>query len=123
MTKILKCKDCGNSPKSRRLEALTIAIARADLLSIKDQLADDICWRQIGRKPVVGVDAVCTAAKRYGPATTLKIDHVVSYGSAGAVDGLASYGTKQRAFCMMAEFSKLRGSKVKSVTVYSIRIP
>jgi len=120
MTRILKHADCGNSPKNQLVQDLTIAMARGDQERARALVTEGMEWVQIGRKPVVGVDAFCKAFTRYGPASVLTIEHVVSHGRAGAVDGVVEFGKKRRAFCHVYEFSNAAGSRVKALTSYSI---
>lgn len=119
MTRVTRSKDCGNSPKNELLEAFSIAVARKDLSLIADLLVDDARWLPAGRKPVVGKDAVSRAITKYAPATSLTIEHVISHGRAGAVNGYAEFGRKRRAFCHVFEFSGARGDRIKAITTYS----
>lgn len=119
MTQVTRSKDCGNSPKNELLEAFSIAVARKDLSLIGDLLAEDARWLPAGRKPVVGKDAVARAITKYAPATSLTIEHVISHGRAGAVNGYAEFGRKRRAFCHVFEFSNARGDRIEAITTYS----
>ena len=73
MTRIRQHADCGNSPKNRLVQDLTI-------------------------------------------------EHVLSHGRAGAVDGVVEFGNKRRAFCQVYELSNAAGSRVKALTSYSISL-
>ena len=122
MTKILRSKDCGNSPKNQLLQDLTIAMAKADTSTARELVTGDIEWTPIGRQPVPGVDAFCRAFSRYGPATKLTIEHVISHGKSGAVNGVVEWGNNRRAFCHVYEFSNAKGTAVRSLTSYSIKL-
>lgn len=102
------------------LQDLTIALSRADFLRIRERVSEDILWTVPGRKPVNGVDAFCKAITRHGLATSLDIQHVISHGKAGAIDGVVQFGNKRRAFCHVFEFSSAKGGRVKSITTYSL---
>jgi hypothetical protein len=67
--------------------------------------------------------AVGKAITRYGPATHLTIEHVISHGKAGAVNGVVEFGEKRRAFCFVFEFSSARGTEVSGITSFSVPLP
>jgi hypothetical protein len=57
---------------------------------------------------------------REDPATNVTIDHVVSHGKAGAVDGMIAFGRKRRAFCHVFEFGSAKGTHVNRIISYAI---
>jgi hypothetical protein len=120
--KINQPKDCGNSPKIRILQDLAIAIAVADSRLIMRLVTDDVLWRPTGSRPVSGADAVSRGLARYGPAKVLSLEHAVSHGRAGAVNGIVEYARKRRAFCLVVEFAGAKGDKVREITSYSVAI-
>ena len=97
-----------------------MALADVDLLS--DFLTADVQWTQIGRMPVSGSQSVCRALARLGKATALEIEHVLSHGRSGAVDGIVVFRRKSRAFCHVFEFANAKGTKVSEIRTYSIAI-
>ena len=80
MTRVIKDGNCGNSPKNELLQAFCIAAARKDLELIEDLMADDVAWHPVGRKPVIGSRSVARAITKHCPASSLRIQHVVSHG-------------------------------------------
>jgi hypothetical protein len=122
MTDIRRSEDCGNSPKNLLLQDLTVAFARADVLRIVDFVASDVRWLPVGGQPVVGADTFCKAITRYGPATAVTIEHVISHGKAGAVNGVVEYGKKRRAFCYVVEFTSAKGLHVSEITTFSVAL-
>lgn len=122
MTEIKKPKDCGNSPRNQTLQDLAIAIALADVYLISQLVTDDVLWRPIGAKPVSGSDAVCRGLARHGPATAITIEHAISHGRNGAVNGVVEFSRKKRAFCLVVEFTGAKGSKVREITSFSVAI-
>jgi hypothetical protein len=122
MTKLQLSEDCGNSPKNQLLQELTVAIAKADIERILAFVTADIQWSPVGRKPISGAQSVSRALVRLGPATSLKVCHVVSPGRSGAVDGIVAFGKKTRAFCHIFEFGRAKGTDVSGITTYSIAI-
>jgi hypothetical protein len=104
-------------PPAAVLEALARAIAAVDHAQLRALLAPDVRWVQVGRKPVVGVDAVLKVLDRYGAADALELRHVVADGTTGAVDGVAQLGGKSRGFCHVAE---LDHGRVRAFTTWLV---
>jgi hypothetical protein len=104
------------------LEDLTIAIACSELSTIRELLADQAKWVEVGRDSNIGIDAICRAVDRRGQAGEVLIEHVMSHGKSGAVNGTASYGANQTAFCRVFEFSNAKGASVRSISTYSIPV-
>jgi ketosteroid isomerase-like protein len=97
-------------------------MARGDIKGASALVTDDVEWIQIGRKPLVGVGAFCKAFARYASVSALTIEHVISHGKSGAVNGVVEFGGKRRAFCHMYEFASAKGSAVKALASYSIAL-
>ena len=119
MTRVETTTERRNPPRDQLLKELTIAFARADVARISELVAKEIRWMPAGGKPVEGREAFGRAITRYGPATKLTIEHVVSDEKVGAVDGIVEFGQKRRAFCFVFEFSDIGGTKVSGITSYS----
>lgn len=47
--------DCGNAPKKKLLQELTIAIAKNDQSFILEHLKDDVCWDIVGNKQIKAI--------------------------------------------------------------------
>lgn len=120
MTRIRARKDSGNAHADQLVRQLTIAMATADTTAARRLVTGDVVWNAIGRRPVIGVDAFCKAFSRYGPATELSIEHLLSCDSSGAVNGIVRWEDNRRAFCHIYEFSD--GTAVNALTSYSIRL-
>jgi hypothetical protein len=120
MTRVQKRVDCANSPKNEVLQELTIAMARGNEARVREFLTTSFEWLPVGRQPVAGVDAVCKALLHYGPASVLIIQHVISRGRSGAVDGVIEFGAKRRAFCNVFDFENSKGNRVRALTSYSV---
>jgi hypothetical protein len=121
MTEIRESGGFGDSPKNLLLQDLTVAFARADVLRIADFVARDVRWLPVGSQPILGADALCKGISRYGPATVVTIEHVISHEKAGAVNGVVEYGRKRRAFCYVVEFSA-KELKIKEITTFSVAL-
>lgn len=120
MTKIDNKSHCGNSPKNQLLQDFIAAVARADRARIESILTMDACWQPVGRQPIAGRQACVKALTRYGPATKVVIEHIISHGKAGSVNGIVEFGVKRRGFCYVFEFSSAKGAGVRDITSYSV---
>ena len=118
--RIVRSKDCGNSPKNKFVENFVVAIAEGDEGFIKSALAADVEWHAIGRKPIHGAQAVATAILRGAATSRIEIEHVVTHGRAGAINGVVEFGEKLRYFCHMYEFANAKGISIRKLTSYSI---
>jgi hypothetical protein len=118
MTQVTHAQHRAATPSAVVVEAFAVAVARVDHAALHGLLTDDVRWRQVGRRPVVGKDAVLKVLDRYGPATSLTIHHIVSDGCSGAVDGEVELG-RHRAFCHVVEFDD-DGARVKAFTTYLV---
>ena len=118
-SRIQVAAQCGNSPKNQLVLDLTIAFAKADEARIRALVSDDICWHRVGAQDVDGAERFIRTVTRYGPASELTIDHVISHGKAAAVDGTVRFAdSRLRAFCHVFEFSNAKGTSVSSITTY-----
>jgi len=123
MTRVTASKDCGNSPKNRFLEELTVAFARGDRDFILRNVAENIEWHIIGSRQIVGQAEFAAELTRVqnDKAVELIIHHVATHGKAGAVDGTITRKSGQRqAFCDVYEFNGAKGTSVKAITSYVI---
>ena len=117
--KVIRSSDCGNSPKQKLLEDMSVALAGADAglidsLAVPTGLATR--WGKAGRRS--GRRALSN--QKIGPATEVAIERVVSHGRAGAVNGIITRSGKHTAFCHMFEFKNAKGTHVKSISTYSM---
>jgi hypothetical protein len=125
MTRVIISEDCSNSPKNIFAQNLTIAFAKNDAKFILGSVTDDICWNIIGENTIQGKDDLSKALERMdkNKAMELTINHVMTHGKAGAVNGtLKLKNGIMRAFCDVYEFSGAKGTNVKEITSYVIEI-
>ena len=125
MTRVIASEDCGNSPKNKFLEKLTVAFAEGNAGFILGSVTDDIRWNIVGGRLVQGKDdfALALRGMKNDKVVELTIDHVATHGRAGAVNGTRkSKNGKRRAFCDVYEFSGAKGTSVKEITSYVIEI-
>lgn len=125
MTTIIVSEDCGNSPKNIFLQNLTIAFAKGDKKSVLGSVTNDIRWHVVGERLVEGKEVFAEALDKIGNdrVEKLTIQHVVSHGKAGAVNGILKLKNgKTVAFCEVYEFSGAKGASVREITLYAIEI-
>ena len=82
--KVIRSSGCGNSPKQKLVEDMSVALAGADVGIMASLAVPELVWLHIGKKPIEGQDAVLSAIRKSGPATEVAIERVVSHGRAGA---------------------------------------
>ena len=120
--RIIPSGDCGNSPKNTLLQDITIAFAKRDTRFLLDHVTDDIRWEVIGEHVVEGKPAFTQALEklRLDAVVQLTIEHVVSHGRAGAVNGIADHHGTTSEFCDVFEFANAKGERVKTIRSYVI---
>jgi hypothetical protein len=124
MTRIICAVDCGNSPKRSLLKDFGTALGRGNQAAVLKRLTDDILWEWVGSAPLRGREAVAGMLRRMQqePRQELVIEHILTHGAAGAVNGTMrltngrSYG-----FCHVLEFSSAKGTLIQRITSYEIR--
>jgi hypothetical protein len=123
MTKVIVGEDCGNSPKNLFLVKLTTAFAKSDVDYILSNVTEDIRWNIVGDQLIEGKDDFAEALKRLKASKLeqVTIQHTVTHGKAGAVDGV----TKSKngliyAFCDVYEFGNTKGTNVKEITSFVV---
>ena len=121
--KVIRSSGCGNSPKQKLVEDMSVALAGADVGIMASLAVPELVWLHIGKKPIEGQNAVLSAIRKSGPATEVAIERVVSHGRAGAVNGVITRGGKRMAFCHMFEFNNTKGTHLKSISTYSAVLP
>ena len=120
MMKVIRSSGCGNSPKQKLVEDMSVALAGADVGIMASLAVPELVWLHIGKKPIEGQNAVLSAIRKSGPATEVTIERVVSHGRAGTVNGIITRSGKHTAFCHMFEFKNAKGTHVKSISTYSM---
>lgn len=120
MTTITVEADCGNAPKKRALRDLNVAFAENDAEFILDSVSDDVEWTVVGDRELRGKDELADALEQMadGEATALTVDHVVTHGATGAVDGTLEFDDGETyAFCDVYEFDgHAKDAKVRTTT-------
>ena len=123
MARINISADCGNSPKNTLVQQVSIALALSDAALLLDSVTDDIFWEVVGEGTINTKQGLAEALGRVEPdqVAELTIEHVVTHGRAGAVNGsIILMDGAARAFCDVHEFSGAKGTHVKAITSYRI---
>jgi len=123
MTKIVRSKDCGNSPKNQLVENLAVALVMGDHRTVSQLVTDNIYWSIIGNEAIKGRGAVLQALPVVNdtPEATLTVLHVVTHGKAGAVNGTFQHPAGSMSFCEVFEFSNAKGTSVSRISSYRIK--
>jgi hypothetical protein len=123
MTRVYISEDCGNSPKNIFVQELTIAFAKCNSKFILNSVTDDVTLTMVGDTQIQGKENLANMLRRMKKDAKLRIDHVVTHGMAGAVNGMRTltHGTTL-AFCNVYEFSNAKGSLVRAITSYAIEV-
>lgn len=91
MTKIIRSKDCGNSPKNQLVEDLTVALLTHDLQTAAALTTEDVQWHLANGKSIHGREAVLKEAENVRSIQKLTVLHALTHGKSGAVNGNAAY--------------------------------
>lgn len=120
MTDITPCRDCGNSPKNQFAEKIAIALETADTDFLADVLDSDCRWESPAGD-FSGAAQVLTQLAHVSAPGRLRMDHVVTHGKAGAVNGIAemSQSGQSRRFCHVLTFANTKCRTVQRITSFS----
>lgn len=118
--------DCGNSPRKAQIRDVTIAYAQGDSDQVIAQVADTIRWHLVGDKLSEGKPAFTETLKTMQgvQATELWIDHIITHGKSGAVNGRVHLADQRTfAFCDIVTFtSHGKNALIKTMTSYVIEV-
>ena len=119
--KVNLSEECGNSPKNTFLTKFAIGFATGDVPFVLSSVVEDIRWTKVGQRVIQGkIELAEALAEMSGnPLEELTIDHVVTHGKAGAVNGrMRSANGVTYAFCHMYEFGSAKGASIRAITSY-----
>jgi hypothetical protein len=121
MPKIVKTKDCGNSPKNLLVQSLAIAIETANATAFSRCVAPDVIWALPGRKSFSG-KAACLAylkSRLSASPKQISVRRAVSHGRAGAADGvIIPKSGFANSFCHVVDFASLKGDRISSISSF-----
>lgn len=122
MVRVVRSRDCGNSPKNRLVEDVAVALAIGDVDAIAAAVTEDVQWLTVGDGAIAGVADVAVAALNAKPERLAEVTivHVMSHGKLGAANGIVHSGTGRYEFCHVMEFGNARGTAVQKITTYRV---
>jgi hypothetical protein len=121
--RIEKSADCGNSPKNKLLESVSIALMKADVPALSRTVLDDVVWHLGTEEVIAGKSAFLEAVRgrKHNSNASLKIFHVVTHGKVGAVNGKLRLKSKiEINFCHVFEFSSAAARTIKCIYSYGL---
>ena len=117
-------KDCGNAPKKVLLKELTVALATRNYPGMRENMANDVCWKIAGHKSFFGKEAFKYAFNENisKAITQLQIQNIITHGSTGAVNGFIVFDDHSTlSFCDVYTFSSAgKTAKVKEIMSYRV---
>jgi len=125
MVRVARSQDCGNSPKNLFIQELAIALSEADLNDVLAGVSDEIEWITAGGGAIMGKASLraALASRRWAPPRVVVVDHVVTHGRAGAVNGtLELPGGRRTEFCHVFEFTNAKGDCVGTIKSYFVDV-
>ncbi|HEY7774224.1 MAG TPA: hypothetical protein VIC26_13665 [Marinagarivorans sp.] len=117
MTKINRSADCGNSPKNKTVEDIGIALESRDTEFLSSILDSEAVWSYSSSTTTKAERILETLSTLDKPAA-LFIDHVMSHGKVGAVNGGSERGKGEQRFCHVIEFTSTKCNRVKRIESY-----
>lgn len=115
--------DCGNSPKMKLVQDLTIYFASYAIPKVMDYLAEDVKWTLVGDSPIEGKADFEAALQSMSDnkASKLTIHQILTHGKEAAVHGeMLMEDGKTYAFADFYQFSSAKSEKVKAIVSYVI---
>lgn len=115
--------DCGNSPKNKFVEQVTVALLLGDRATLERMLSDDLRWEQVGDERTLGKAELLEG--KHLPVgeslAVLEIEHVLTHGKVGAVNGNARFESGRNwSFAAICEFLNNKATHIKSIRFYLI---
>ena len=118
---VQRSNDCKNSPKNAAAEELVILLLTAALEPLSQRLTDDATLEIVGKSSTQGrEDILELVGREQEPGlTALRIDHALTHGKVGAVNGLLTTPDgADRGFCVMLEFATTKAERVQQIKLY-----
>lgn len=125
MTKITTTIHCGNSPKMAFIKQFNSAFAQGDVEFLAENVTDEIVWNILGDKKITGKENFLKALEQMKAekASELILEQILSHGKEGAANGIMKMENgNDYAFSDFYIFNNAKGTQVKSITSYVIKI-
>lgn len=117
MTNVNRSTDCSNSPKNKLVEDIAVALETGDTHFMSALLDSGTVWHDAGSREILGEDIPGKLRGQDQP-DVLTIDHAISHGKVGAVNGQARRGKTGQRFCHVIEFTSAKCHKIRRVESY-----
>lgn len=117
MTQVNRSKDCGNSPKNKMVEDIAIALVTQDADFLFSILDSEAVWNYMGGS-ATSPDAILDQVGAANRPTSLTVDHVMSHGKVGSVNGSARRGKNEQRFCHVIEFTSVKCNRIRRIESY-----
>lgn len=121
MTRVQRSPDCKNSPKNTAAEDVAIELLSGNVEALAQHLTEDAAFDIVGERTVQGRDEVLgLVASGLEPGlASLRIDHALTHGKVGAVNGSLTTGSgSEKGFCLMLEFATTKAAQVRQLKLY-----
>lgn len=121
--KVIKSKDCGNSPRNKSLEDFTISVAKGKYGPLKSLISEETEWTISGGKLLKGQKEIFEDFILIDPSELceFRILQVMSHGRSGAVTGVATRKTGTLVhFCHVFEFTSASGKMIKKISTFTM---
>ena len=116
---------CGNSPKMKLIQELTILFASYQIEKVTEHLAEDVKWTLVGDQPIEGKEHFAAALREMSGTKTSKltIHQILTHGKEAAVHGeMVMEDGKVYSFADFYEFKSAGSNKVKAIVSYVISV-
>ena len=119
MVEIIGSKDCGNSPKNKRVEEIAIALETGNLTFLKELLTEESTWELSDKGVAEGEDILNHVQSRRKNITSITIDHAISHGKVGTANGSGQNKKGQvTGFSHVIEFTSAKYTKIHRICSY-----
>ena len=118
MTKLSRSTDCGNSPKNKMVEDIGVALEMRDCEFLAAILDSEAVW-SYSRSIITTAEKILDSLLTQDKPAVLAIDHSISHGKVGSVNGRADRNGKgEQRFCHIIEFTSTKCNRVKRIESY-----
>ncbi|MDR7151417.1 hypothetical protein J2W49_003393 [Hydrogenophaga palleronii] len=99
------------------VEDIGIALEMRDCERLSTILDSEAVWIYLSSRTATAEKILDTLSPQVKP-TALTIDHAISHGKVGAVNGRAEHGEGEQRFCHIIEFTSTKCHQVKRIESY-----
>jgi hypothetical protein len=117
MLQLSRSKDCGNSPKNKMVENIAIALEARDIDFLTSMLDTETEWNYVAGTATTAA-AILVQVGELDKPSSLTVDHVISHGKVGAVNGYARKGKSEQRFCHVIEFTSVKCNRIRRIESY-----